>query len=239
MSEVHGWIVVAIAFIAILSAIDIVWSPRYLAAIKQRIAANDGTARSSMYRVFIAFDWIGAAIALAILLCGGLSLASIGFALPSGEWLEAHAGMLGGAAIGFVGGGIAMVLRRKQTPLVGDIDVLVPRTTSERGWFALLAVSAGITEEVLYRALPIIVWSALLPASVSPWWAVGIAAAVFGVAHFYQGFTGVIATAVMGVVFGALYVFGHSLVPGMILHALIDLRLLTVRVASSDASLAG
>ncbi|HEY0255474.1 MAG TPA: CPBP family intramembrane glutamic endopeptidase [Kofleriaceae bacterium] len=216
----------AIAYLVILTAVDITWSPKYLASIRARVAANDPTSRRSMYRMFIAFDWIGAALALAILVGGGLSSRAIGLTPPSGEWLEAHAGLLGGAAMGVIAGGVVMLLRPTKTKLVGDIDVLVPRTTEERGWFALLAITAGITEEVMYRALPIIVLTALLP---SPWWAVGISAVVFGVAHFYQGVAGVIATAIMGAVFGALYVLGHSLLPVMILHAMIDLRLLAIR----------
>jgi membrane protease YdiL (CAAX protease family) len=223
---------VAIAYVAILSAVDIVWTPRYLASIKTRIAADDATARRSMYHAFIAFDWIAAALALAILFAAGLPAKTIGLVSPSGDWLDEHASVLGGLAIGLVAGGIVMVVRERRgeaTPIVGDIDVLIPRTTMERRWFAALAVTAGLAEEVIYRALPIIVLVAVLPATASPWWAVAIAAAVFGAAHFYQGLSGVIATAAMGVVFGAMLIVSHSLIPGMILHALVDLRLLVLR----------
>jgi membrane protease YdiL (CAAX protease family) len=68
----------------------------------------------------------------------------------------------------------------------------------------------------------------LLPAV--PLWvlALGIAA-VFGAAHLYQGLAGVAATTTLGAVLGLLVITTGSLLPAMVLHALIDLRILLLR----------
>ena len=51
-----------------------------------------------------------------------------------------------------------------------------------------------------------------------------VAAVVFGLAHLYQGAVGVVTTFVMGLVLGALYVIGGSLIAPIVVHALVDLR---------------
>jgi membrane protease YdiL (CAAX protease family) len=45
---------------------------------------------------------------------------------------------------------------------------------------------------------------------------------VFGLAHAYQGATGILVTGVLGLVFGLLYLRSKSLWPLVIAHGLID-----------------
>ena len=51
-----------------------------------------------------------------------------------------------------------------------------------------------------------------------------VAAAVFSLAHAYQGPQGIVVTLVLGVALGALYVLSGSLLAPVLLHCLIDLR---------------
>jgi membrane protease YdiL (CAAX protease family) len=51
-----------------------------------------------------------------------------------------------------------------------------------------------------------------------------VAAACFGLVHFYQGATGMIVTAIAGILFTFLYVQSGSLLLPILLHILIDLR---------------
>jgi len=55
-----------------------------------------------------------------------------------------------------------------------------------------------------------------------------VAAVIFGLQHLYQGAKGVGSTAVVGVLFGLLFLLSGSLILPMVLHAALDLRLLTV-----------
>ncbi len=101
---------------------------------------------------------------------------------------------------------------------------LLPITEAERRQFALTAVTAGVTEEVVYRAFLIAYLHWLWPAA-SAFEVCLVAGALFGLVHLYQGVRGVIVTAVLGVGLGIVYLAGGLLVV-MVIHTLIDLRLL-------------
>ena len=147
------------------------------------------------------------------------------------------AGILVGFGAGLLLGAVALVRQsgREDAPgTAGDIDVLIPRSRTERRWFAAVAVTAGITEEVFYRAFGLTLLLAVLPGG--QWWAVLVAAVLFALGHVYQGAQGVLATGVLAVGFGALYLLTGSLLPSMLLHVLMDLRVLLIRVSESVAA---
>jgi len=97
---------------------------------------------------------------------------------------------------------------------------ILPQTGEERAWFAVVAVTAGVCEEILYRGF--------VPWAVASWTgnvllAYGLAAVVFGLGHAYQGRDGMVVTGILGLVFGALAFSVKSLLPGQLLHVAIDL----------------
>jgi membrane protease YdiL (CAAX protease family) len=97
---------------------------------------------------------------------------------------------------------------------------ILPQSGEERGWFALVAVTAGVCEEILYRGfLPWFVDAHLGIAGLG----YVVAAIVFGLGHAYQGKDGMIVTAMLGLFFGSVAFFVRSLVPGQLLHVAIDL----------------
>ena len=109
--------------------------------------------------------------------------------------------------------------------LVGDIAALLPRNRPELGWGAALSINAGLVEEALFRlALPAL----LVIVTGEPVSAFVLAALVFGALHAYQGWIGVVATGVGGLLFTALYVVSGSIGLAMLVHALLDLRTLVV-----------
>lgn len=118
-----------------------------------------------------------------------------------------------------------------------SVGSLLPRTDSERRLFGAVALTAGIAEEVVYRGFGIAVLAALGP-SLPGWALVGIAGAAFGLAHAYQGWTGIVTTGLLGSVLAAVYLDTGSLLVPVLLHALIDLRFLAVPsdVLPSDAA---
>jgi membrane protease YdiL (CAAX protease family) len=62
--------------------------------------------------------------------------------------------------------------------------LIAPRTRQELGFFYLLSLTAGIAEELTYRALLF----TLLAAVLRSWWlAAVVAAGVFGIVHLFQG----------------------------------------------------
>lgn len=112
-----------------------------------------------------------------------------------------------------------------------SVVAMVPRTPVERRLFAAVAVTAGICEELLFRGFLLAVGTAAWPGA-PDWLLVVVGAALFGLAHAYQGVSGVLGTAAIGVALGATYALTGSLLIPVVLHAAIDLRVLLLRVPS-------
>ncbi len=155
-------------------------------------------------------------------------------ALPPVAWLrDALTGGLGaGLLIGAVVGGTLLTVIGVRSAraeggviMVGDIASLLPRNRPELGWGAALSVNAGLVEEALFRlALPAL----LVIVTGEPLSAFVLAALVFGALHAYQGWLGVIATSVVGLLFTTLYVVSGSILLAMLVHVLFDLRTLVI-----------
>ena len=97
---------------------------------------------------------------------------------------------------------------------------MAPRSGAEALAFVPVAITAGIGEELLYRGF--IFWF-LVPALGLPATVVA-SAAVFGLAHSYQGWRGILSTAGTGLFLGLFYAVSGTLWWIMGLHAVIDLQ---------------
>ena len=104
-----------------------------------------------------------------------------------------------------------------------DIPGLLPNTAVERMAFVLVSLTAGLCEEVFCRGFLIRYLQEAVPAAPLAA-ALAVSALIFGLGHLYQGLKGVVGAAVGGLAFGALFLLTGSLIPGIILHALIDLQ---------------
>ena len=106
--------------------------------------------------------------------------------------------------------------------LLPDFSALLPSGPRERFLFAAVAISAGVCEEVVFRGWLLCTLHNILGLKGTT--LVLAAAACFGLAHFYQGATGMIGTAIAGIFFTFLYVQSGSLLLPILIHILIDLR---------------
>ena len=111
----------------------------------------------------------------------------------------------------------ARALQVRESPL---IHYLLPRNSSEKIAFAGLSVSAGIAEELVFRAF---LMAALLQAGATLAATVAISVAVFALSHAYQGVGGVIRVTLLGAVLTAPVLLTGSVYPSMIAHAALDL----------------
>jgi uncharacterized protein len=107
------------------------------------------------------------------------------------------------------------------------LNFILPGTSEERRWFVLVAITAGVCEEILYRGF-LIQYFRQLPVHIGLTGALVVSAGVFGIAHLYQGIIGIVQTAVLGALFAVLFLATGSLVLPMILHAAVDLRILLI-----------
>ncbi len=208
---------------------------RAYADLRAAAARGDSGARLRFYRSILIIEWLWVLVIAA--LAAGLEdpVASLGLGAPGGI-LGSRFGILflAGAFAGMAAG--AVVVRRDPAFAARQLEPIrdmVPATAAERRVFAAVSVTAGICEELLYRSFLFFYFTEI--------WALPLAAAlvlssvIFGVAHAYQGIRGIFATGLVGLVFGGLYWASGSVWPGVVLHALMDLRMLAVARALDEA----
>lgn len=220
-------------------------------------AAEGETARLRFYRSWTVQGCVTALLAITlVLVLPGVGLADIGFRAPDLAGVDRF-GITGGSVststiAGMITGVLVMVAMmvvvsrvkaRRDARGAGDqkpaaeprgqmkaILPMLPRSAAGRRGWAMLSLSAGVTEEITYRGLLLLTLAVALP-STTPRVTLLIAAAVlFGLAHWYQGWTGIVSTALVGGVMAGLYLSTGSLLVPMILHTLIDLRALLLPV---------
>ncbi|WP_433372835.1 CPBP family intramembrane glutamic endopeptidase [Streptosporangium sp. CA-115845] len=189
-----------------------------------RTRDQDPMAYRRMVTVWSAELWMLAAVALLIVAVEpNLDAADIGLVItePLDDTLGTIVGFLVAAAVGLL---VFKRLAAKGKPVPGQqaFNHLLPRTTVERWYAAGLSVTAGVTEEIVYRGLLIAVGTGALGLSTEV--AAFGALAVFVAGHLYQGRRGMLSVTLAGFGLTVLYLRTGSLLMPILLHALIDLR---------------
>lgn len=217
-------------------------------------ASEGEPARLRHYRSWTLQGCTSAVLAVVLVLAlPGVSLSDMGARGPSwprGDSVASSAvtGMIAGMLLAVVGVAVALLVRRGRsrrtsgdapaTPASAETPAreprgqmvavlpMLPRTTAGRRGWAMLSLSAGVTEEITYRGLLLLTLAVVLPNG-TPAVALVVATAVlFGLAHWYQGWTGVVSTGVFGALMAGLFLVTGSLLLPMALHTLVDLRAL-------------
>jgi len=179
------------------------------------------------YRQTIIVLWSLTALVLAVWLMAGRSFASLGLG-ASADWrfLAAIALSLAGSAL--YGLQVVTVARspsaRAQLASIlqnqGGVRSVLPRTHQEMWCFRWLSLTAGFTEELLFRGFLIWAFAHWMPI----WSAAACALGAFILAHLYQeSWRALLGVTVAGAAATALVLLSGSLLPAMIAHAAIDL----------------
>jgi len=102
---------------------------------------------------------------------------------------------------------------------LGPLKMFLPSNKPEFIAFILIAFTAGICEELLYRG-----WlqNLLVYGTGYVWLGLIIGAVIFGFGHAYQGKIGIVQTGIYGLIFGGVFIFTKSLIAGQVLHVIID-----------------
>jgi membrane protease YdiL (CAAX protease family) len=211
----------------------------YRALKKQLNTASD--ARILYYRTQVLWEWSWVVVLVVILIPISHPLAWIGLVFPNiWGWVILVALLLG------VGMSIILLRRNPraleamqrslQTP-----SMLLPTTASERKWFLVVAITAGICEELLYRGFLTRYLSIYFPSFGFLLISI-LSGVIYGFSRAYQGLKGVLQTSLTGFSYAIIfYLSGNlisslgtapssgvigSLLPVMVFHAVVDLRTL-------------
>lgn len=134
-------------------------------------------------------------------------------------WADLASGLGLAALIGIPGLGLYLIAHSL------GLSLTVQGSTLTDTWWRLpvsilLAVENGFLEEVLVIGYLL---TRLGQLRVPAWWAIAIAAVLRGSYHLYQGYGGFVGNAMMGVIFGWVFLRWRRLWPLVVAHSLIDI----------------
>jgi len=182
-----------------------------------------GRDRVTLYLATIGFQWLLTLVIAWRALARGLSLRDLGVRFPAG--VSSIAITLFGATLIAAAhwANVRRVSRADHAAARRLRDIgsrIFPRTKEETALFVLLAMTAGLCEEFLFRGF---VLGALERIGLAAWLAVLLSSAMFGLAHLYQGRGGSLGTALVGTIFAVVRIAYHSLLPSVVWHAVLDI----------------
>jgi len=131
---------------------------------------------------------------------------------------------------------LAIVLRKKlkkeprkyaTADAMKAFDYLFPATWAERRWWVFTCTTAGVCEETLFRGF-LLQYLHVVPWTLNLTLALFLSSLIFGLNHLYGGVSGVIGSALTGFLFGLLFILTGNLLLPMIVHAILDLRMLVL-----------
>lgn len=176
--------------------------------------------RLALYLSAAVSQWVLAALGLFVFWLGPLSASSLGFRNLAPLTALAWAGAVVLLSVAGIRLGLFLQGRGWWPAETELVRLLVPETRREKAWAVLLLCpTAALCEEFLYRGL--------LLAQLSHWlrsaeWAWVFSSLAFGLAHFYQGWNGILRASLLGLLLAFPVIHLGCLYPSMLAHGFID-----------------
>jgi len=193
---------------------------RYVA----RIEAGEPSDRVRLYKQTLALEWTALAVLATTWHFLGRPAADLGF-MPIGG----NNFLIGSVILIIATAFLAYQWRSarsasdadiaQQKEAFGTLIHFLPQTDRDYRHFVGVSVTAGIVEEVLYRGFAIWYLAQLMPV----WAAIVVSSVAFGLGHSYQGAGGVARVTLIGLAFGAFYIFTGSIWLPILAHAILDI----------------
>ena len=221
--------VIAVAYALFLVVVAPALGKKRFRRLVDAIAA-DPAARGRFYRKSVVRGWaitIGALTVIGLLTSRtpasiGVRGATEGHSLTGATLIGAVVGLGLGAVL------VTVVARRPGgkdalRKAMGPAAVILPATSSERRYFLLVSLTAGVTEELAFRGFLLSFFRWIAP-DTNRLALVLLSAVAFGVAHLYQGWRGMITTGIVGGLLADAALASGSLFLVMVIHTALDAR---------------
>ena len=204
---------------AVLTLVLVVGLP----ALSYKTARNPAVRdlpRLNLYLSAVLSQWLLTLVASGIVYLVLPSVFMKGFAAtPLRPFLAWSAGIAAASLLG-----VSLVVwcqRRGWLPAESDLLYrLIPETPQEKFWAAVIvAPTAAFCEEFLFRGFLLSQFTVWLH---RPCWAWVASSVAFGLAHFYQGWSGMVRAALLGALLACPVVYWGSLYPAILAHWMID-----------------
>lgn len=192
---------------------------------REELASNAPGVRVKHYTQTILLLWAISLPVIVLWAVSGRDWAEIGFQIPTGPYAMYGLGLAGLITMFFLYQHAVVSKSREarekyRDGILGNARIanFMPHTDDERQLFNLMGVTAGITEEIVFRGYLIWVLSLFAPL----WVAALIALALFTVLHLYQGADQLPSVFGMGGLLTLVFVLTGSLWPAIALHIFVD-----------------
>ncbi len=212
--------------LAFAALVFVVWPPLDHFVLwprsQRKLTSGEAGARTRVYWVILAGLWLPTVFVAGRWIALARPWSAL-WLLPPRGWRLA-VGILGVLAVAALWSSQARKLARLNAERRAALRArsahllpLAPHTPREYGWWLCVSITAGICEELLYRGF--LVWA--LQPWVGLWLAAVLSVVVFGAAHGYQG-KDVVRPAVVGALLQGLALLTASILPGIVVHAMLD-----------------
>lgn len=211
-------------YIAILVVLAVVVPWRSVSRVKLLLRTGlAGTERIALYLSTIAFQWVISAIIAWRCFANGLTSNDLGLAVqqPGREIVSVLAISAVLVANQILGVRRLASLAPDRRGLIGQLAVkLLPRSRAEKAVGVALVSTVAVCEEFIYRGFVQTVFQSFVGSILA---GAFISAAIFALAHLYQGRRGVLTTFIVGLIFSGVRIWTGSLLPCVLIHFSIDL----------------
>ena len=215
---------------AVILLIGILYPVTGYRQFKKRSIVRGLKEKSKWYITSVISSWIPTLVILTTVILNGHSLEELGFTLNLSE----ERGIIFYIAIGlsaiYLTYNIYTILLLRNNKKIREVhsrDIpeeyrfILPVTKEEKLLWRLLAITAGITEEIIYRGYLFFALFLIFP-NISPFIVIAISSILFSVGHLYQGGE-VWKPAAAGLFLALVFHFTGSIYIVMILHIIQDL----------------
>lgn len=205
---------------------------------KQKVK-TDNNARMKYYNNAIIGLWVPTIVIILLIVFTELTFKEIGLTIPTintgplGIWVTYFGLGIGLLYLLFVLYYIIgfkfsdkikreLSIKKKEEWEKSVIAPLLPVTEKEKKRWNYVSLTAGLTEEVIYRGFTVFALAYLFP-NFSIWAIILLSSLLFGLAHTYQGFfMGFLRTTIFAILFCIIFIGMDSIIPLIILHFLVD-----------------